>query len=382
MSGIYLHIPFCRQKCHYCNFFSVATLRQMPEFVDALLREIGQRRDYLQNQEIRTIYFGGGTPSLLEHDSLNRIFEALQQSFFIARDAEITLEANPDDVNPDFCSFLKTTPVNRLSMGVQSFFDDDLHYLNRNHSAQQARDAIALVQDAGFEKITIDLIYGIPGLTEEKWLKNLELFHQTGIGHLSAYALTVEPKTALAQRIAKGKQAPVNENESIRHFALLLQSMEEAGFVHYEISNFARPGFYSQHNSLYWLGGHYLGLGPSAHSFNGISRQWNVAHLGEYLRQAGTEHCIEEKEVLTVVQRFNEYVMTSLRTSWGCDAEHILNVFGNRYNSYFHQSAQAFVTEGKLRREGERYFLTNKGKLFADGIASDLFLEEEIPIHG
>ncbi len=379
MSGIYIHIPFCHQKCHYCNFFSVASSKHMPAFVEALLKEIEQRKGYLDSPKIQTVYFGGGTPSMLQHDFLLRIFEKLYQHFEIHSEAEITLEANPDDISPTYLSLLKTTPVNRLSMGVQSFFDDDLHYLNRNHNGKQARDAVALVQDAGYERLTIDLIYGIPGLTEEKWNENIRVFLQTGIRHLSAYALTVEPKTALAQRIAKGLQRPVNEVESIRHFELLLAALEQEGFVHYEISNFALPGYYSQHNSLYWLGGHYLGLGPSAHSYNGISRQWNVSSLGPYLQQAGSERCVEEKEILTIVQRFNEYVMTSLRTSWGCDSEHILNGFGARYKHYLAEATAPFVLAGKVRYDGQRYFLTNLGKLFADGIASELFLEDELP---
>ncbi len=376
MAGIYIHIPFCRQKCHYCNFFSVASARQMPAFVPALISEMESRRNYLEDSQIHTVYFGGGTPSLMNRNQLQQIFEALHQHFDIATDAEITLEANPDDIDSSFLSFLKQTPVNRLSIGVQSFFAEDLVSLNRNHSAGQAQQAIRLAQDAGFDRLTIDLIYGIPGLTEEKWLENLRIFLLSGVTHLSAYALTVESKTALAHLIRKGKMPPVDENASIRHFEILLEVMEGQGFVHYEISNFARPGHYSRHNSLYWLGGHYLGLGPSAHSFNGISRQWNVSNLTAYIQQAGTAHCVEEKEVLTKVQQYNEYVMTSLRTSWGCDTEHIGNVFGHSRVTHLHAVAAPFLQQGQLRLEGRRYFLTSKGKLFADGIAAALFLDE------
>lgn len=333
MAGIYIHIPFCKQKCHYCNFFSVASVRNKSELLLSIRREITERAVYLNNETVKTIYFGGGTPSLLTVQELENLISILHDHFIIDPDAEITLETNPDDLRIDYLTMLRTSRVNRLSIGIQSFFDDDLIYLNRVHTAAHAKEALRLAQNSGFEKITIDLIYGIPTLTNEKWLSNIQTFLDTGINHLSAYALTVEQKTALYQLIAKGKLTPVDEHQSASQFQLLMEILEKEGFIHYEISNFARSGHYSKHNSLYWLGGNYLGLGPSAHSYNGFSRQWNVSSLTDYIRLAGSSQEVAEKEILTTSQRYNEYVMTSIRTSWGCDIEHIANVFGESYKS-------------------------------------------------
>jgi len=374
MAGIYIHIPFCKQKCHYCNFFSVATTKWRDEFVQALLKEIELRRDYLEGEKVNTIYFGGGTPSMLSISHFSLIISHLTKNFAIDSNAEITLEANPDDLNPEFLRGLKdATPVNRLSIGIQSFFDDDLHYLNRAHDAGQAIKAVELARDDGFENLTIDLIYGIPTLTDEKWARNLEIFFNLNIPHLSAYSLTVEQKTPLALLIEKGKYAPVDEELSIGHFRMLQEQAKLHDFIHYEISNFAKEGYYSKHNSIYWLGGHYVGLGPSAHSFNGYSRQWNVSNLSKYIKLDNFQTSLEEKEVLTMEQRYNEYVMTSLRTVWGCDAVHIRNVFGETFESYFLRNALPYLEKKHLYREGSKYFLTEQGKLFADGIAGELF---------
>jgi oxygen-independent coproporphyrinogen III oxidase len=374
MAGIYIHIPFCRQKCHYCNFFSVATTRGREEFLEALLKEISVRKDYIVEEEVGTVYFGGGTPSLLTSEDLKRIFGALQSNYRISDDVEITLEANPDDISPEWVRNLKDTPVNRLSIGVQSFYDEDLHYLNRVHTAGQAASAIELARGAGYENLTIDLIYGIPGLSREKWRKNLETFFSLSIPHLSAYALTVETKTALHHLIEKKKMPGPDEMESVEHFRLLQKMTREHGFVHYEISNFSLPGRYSRHNSIYWLGGNYLGLGPSAHSFNGRSRQWNVSGLNEYIRQAGFPEKISEVEYLSPDQRYNEYVMTSLRTMWGCDPDHILNIFGKERRDYFLKEAGQFVARNWLVFDNNAFYLTDEGKLFADGIASSFFV--------
>ncbi|MFO7613824.1 MAG: radical SAM family heme chaperone HemW [Bacteroidales bacterium] len=377
MAGIYIHIPFCRQKCHYCNFFSVATKRGRDTFTDALLREAEMQRGYLAGEKIETIYFGGGTPSLLQTEDLSRIFDVIYSLFPVDNEAEITLEANPDDLTEEKAREWKDTPVNRLSIGVQSFFDDDLAYLNRVHNAGQARQSIEIARKAGFENLTIDLIYGIPTLTEKKWRQNLELFFFLNIPHLSAYALTVEEKTPLWTLIRKGKYVPVDEVQSVSHFRALLEMAAKKGFVHYEISNFSLPGHYSRHNSLYWLGGHYLGLGPSAHSYNGVSRQWNVSRLDGYLRLSGHQTVVEEKEILTPEQRYNEYVMTSLRTVWGCDTDHIRHVFGEARRDFFLENARPFTERNHLYREGNRFFLTAEGKLFADGIAAELFIATE-----
>lgn len=375
MAGIYIHIPFCKQKCHYCNFFSLASIKQKSAFLEALHREMAQSVDYLKDEPVSTIYFGGGTPSMLEIEEINGIIEDLNTHYNINPDVEITLEGNPDDLSHEKLKLLAQSPINRLSIGIQSFFDDDLHYLNRVHSADHAKSVIKNALDAGFENLTIDLIYGIPTLTEEKWQHNINYFLASGIKHLSAYALTVEPKTPLAHFINKGKLKAIDEQQSVRHFEILMKQMEAAGFVHYEISNFAKPGHYSKHNSLYWIGGNYLGLGPSAHSYNGISRQWNVSHLNKYINEAGQAESVFEKEELTLDQRYDEYVMTSLRTSWGCDLEHIWNAFGEKYSRYCLKQAQPFILEEKIIQHDNRLFLTSKGKLFADGIAAALFID-------
>ena len=373
MAGIYLHIPFCKQKCHYCNFFSIASVRNKAAFVDALCNEIEVQHNYLEKETVSTIYFGGGTPSMLTIEELNRILHHLHQYYTIADDVEITLESNPDDLTPQYLTALRETEVNRLSIGVQSFYDDDLTYLNRVHSSEKAIAAIEQSKLAGFNNLTFDLIYGIPTLTDEKWRSNIKRFLDFGINHLSAYSLTIEARTALSHLIGKGKLPPVDEQQSIRHFKILIDEMEKNGFVHYEISNFAKPGFYSRHNSIYWIGGHYLGLGPSAHSFNGVSRQWNVSNLSQYIDLKDDKKTVFEKEILTVDQQYNEYVMTSLRTTWGCDLEHIRNVFGPEFVDYCLTEVEKYIIQDKVVRRENRLFLTNTGKLFADGIASDLF---------
>lgn len=375
MAGIYLHIPFCKQKCHYCNFFSLVSLKNKDAFLQALNREIALQKAYLNDEEVQTIYFGGGTPSMLSADEITLILQNLRQHYNIIPDVEITLEGNPDDLTNEKLNQFIQLGINRLSIGIQSFHSDDLVYLNRVHDSAQTKSVIKNAFAAGFEKLTIDLIYGIPTLTTEKWEANLDYFFSTGIKHLSAYALTVEPRTALAQLIRKNKVQPVDEQQSALHFELLMQRMEAAGFVHYEISNFALPGHYSKHNSLYWIGGNYLGLGPSAHSYNGISRQWNVSHLIKYIEMAGVSTAVYEKEILTLDQRYDEYVMTSLRTSWGCDLAHIRNAFGEKYSNYCLGLAQAALSKNHLKIEQNVLRLTTAGKLFADGIAANLFID-------
>lgn len=376
MAGIYIHIPFCRQKCHYCNFFSVASTRWKGRFLEALGKEIALRKDYLSGETVHTIYFGGGTPSLLTTNELMRILDTIFRHFPVDPAAEITLEANPDDLSLEKAQEWKETPVNRLSIGIQSFFGDDLTYLHRVHDEAQAKTAIAIARQAGFDNLTIDLIYGIPTLTEEKWRQNLASFFSLDIPHLSAYSLTVEQKTPLALLIRKGKYQPPDENQSVSHFKILLEETKAQGFIHYEISNFARPGFYSKHNSLYWLGGHYLGLGPSAHSFNGHSRQWNVSDINRYILQEDPQARITETEILTPTQQYNEYIMTSLRTAWGCDTEHVRNVFGNDRRDYFLKHVRKFLERKLICQQEARFFLTDEGKLFADGIAADLFVAD------
>jgi len=341
--------------------------------VDALLREMELRKDYIKNENVNTIYFGGGTPSMLNTDEINMILKKADEIFNLNTDLEITLEANPDDLTIEKAKDLKNyTSINRFSIGIQSFFDDDLLYLDRVHTAAEAKTGIENVLKAGFKNLTIDLIYGIPGLTIDKWNKNLDQFFSYNIPHLSSYSLTVEPKTALQHQINKQKRAQVDEALSIQHFQILQKRARENGYIHYEISNFAKEGFYSKHNSIYWLGDHYLGLGPSAHSFNGNSRQWNVSAIKKYIDADISEKIVNEKEVLTKNQLFNEYVMTSLRTSWGCDLEHIKNIFGTTYTDHFVNNIELFVKEEKVIKINNKYTLTEKGKLFADGIASEI----------
>ena len=369
MAGIYVHIPFCKSKCAYCNFFSVVSEKQRVDFLDALKREAVARRQYLGDEEVRTVYFGGGTPSLLEPVEIKGILDVLRQNFKIIENPEITLEANPDTVSKENLLEYKSMGINRLSIGIQSFFDDDLQYLSRKHDSKHARDVLEWTQEVGFQDVTMDLIYGIPTLTEEKWRKNLEIFFSTGINHLSAYALTVEENTALGRRINKGVVAALSEEETVRHYEILVEMAENQGFEHYEISNFARPGHYSKHNTLYWRGEKYLGLGPSAHSFDGVSRQWNVASVKDYC-----ENYSFERETLTLNDRYNEYVMTSLRTMWGIDLEYIRRNFGDEYAEKSKKNLKRYILEGKIYQKDEKYILNDNGMLFADGIAAELFL--------
>lgn len=374
MAGIYIHIPFCKQKCHYCNFYSTVSLAYRQDYISALTREIKSRQKYLDHEVVNTIYFGGGTPSMFSSDEISYIINLIDFRFNVASDAEITLEANPDDLDKNKLNDIKNyTSVNRLSIGVQSFFDDDLQYLNRVHSSKQAQNSIENALKLGFDNITIDLIYGIPNLSNSKWKENLKIFFNYKIPHLSSYSLTVEPKTALDLLIKKKKLENIVESESIDHFKILIEETEKQNFINYEISNFALEGHYSKHNSIYWLGGHYLGLGPSAHSYNGKSRQWNVMNIKKYCEEKQIKNIIDEKEYLSKDQMYNEYVLTSLRTSWGCDIEHIKNAFGEKHSQHFITNITKTIKENNATRNGNIFTLTNSGKLFADGIASSLF---------
>lgn len=369
MAGIYIHIPFCKSKCAYCNFFSVVSEKQRIDFLEALKTEAVKRKDYLGGEEVRTIYFGGGTPSLLKPSEIAGILEVLYKNFKIIENPEITLEANPDTVSKESLLEYNSSVINRLSVGIQSFFDDDLQYLSRRHDSKHARQVLDWAQEVGFQEVTMDLIYGIPTLTDEKWRQNLEIFFATGINHLSAYALTVEEKTALGQHINKGVAAPVDEESVIRQYKILVEMTENQDFEHYEISNFARPGHYSKHNCSYWKGEKYLGLGPSAHSYDGVSRQWNVASVKDY-----GENYSFEREELTLDDRYNEYIMTSLRTMWGVDLEYVRAMFGDKYAERFKNQTKKYIISGKLYQKGEKFVLNDDGMLFADGIAAELFI--------
>jgi oxygen-independent coproporphyrinogen-3 oxidase len=382
MAGIYIHIPFCKSKCAYCNFFSLASESKINDYVEALKKEIVLRKNYLGGEIVKTIYFGGGTPSLLSVKNIEEILELLNKNYEIISSPEITLEINPDTIDREKMFSLKQIGVNRMSVGIQSFDDEDLRYLGRRHDSRHAMQVLEDLKHTDFEKITLDLIYGMPTLTEEKWNKNLDIFFSTGITHLSAYALTVEPKTILGQRIEKGELQSVSEEDTIRHYNILVNRTKENGFEHYEISNFAKEGFRSQHNSIYWRDEKYLGLGPSAHSYDGISRQWNISNLTKYIQLVGDAETqrrrdaelFYEKEILSTEDKFNEYVMTSLRTSWGSDIEKIERDYGKSYAHHFLKNIKKYLENEEMLKENNTYFLSEKGKLFADGIAADLFL--------
>ena len=375
MSGIYLHIPFCKSKCAYCNFFSLVTEKKMDDYVSALKKEIINRKSYLGDDVVKTIYFGGGTPSLLPVKYVDEILELLHENYNIISNPEVTLEINPDTIDKDKMLALKHLGVNRMSEGIQSFNDDDLRYLGRRHDSRHALQVLDDLSGVGFDRITLDLIYGMPTLTEEKWNHNLDIFFSTGISHLSAYALTVEPKTILGQKIEKEELREVSEEETIRHYNILVERTKENGFEHYEISNFAKEGCRSQHNSYYWQDVKYLGLGPSAHSYDGNSRQWNVSNLTKYIQLIDTDtECYYEKEILSKEDKFNEYVMTSLRTSWGCNIEKIERDYGKSYAHNFLKDIKKYLDSGIMLMKDNNFFLTDEGMLFADGIAAELFV--------
>ncbi|MES2656452.1 MAG: radical SAM family heme chaperone HemW [Bacteroidota bacterium] len=374
MSGIYIHIPFCKQACFYCNFHFSTQLKNIDDMVEAICKEIHLRHHYLQDKTLASIYFGGGTPSLLNNQQIGQIFEAIQQYFTIAKGAEITLEANPDDLTAEKLKELKQTPINRLSIGVQSFFDADLKWMNRAHNANQAETAIALAKEIGFHNITIDLIYGTPGLSNTNWLANVNTALALGVNHVSSYALTVEPKTALASFIEKGKYAQTNDEQAAEQFDILVKTLTENGFIHYEISNFGKAGFLAQHNGNYWKGKHYLGIGPSAHSFNTLSRSWNVANNQAYIQALQNNNFELTEEILSVNDQVNEYIMTGLRTIWGCDLGFIEQQFGVAHKERILKAATKFITQDLLTIQQGILLTTPKGKFLADGIAADLFL--------
>lgn len=338
----------------------------------AILKEAEMRRNYI-SEKINTVYFGGGTPSICSTEEIKCLINTVKELYIVDSNAEITLEANPDDIIPDKLAQWKESGINRLSIGIQSFVEEDLRWMNRAHSADQALNCLQTALNHGFNNITIDLIYGTPTLSDSQWQQNVQTALSLKIPHLSCYALTVEPKTALAGMILQKKTANVDPEKQARHFELLMQWMEDAGYEHYEISNFAKPGYRSQHNSSYWNGSHYLGLGPSAHSFNGISREWNIANNALYINNIEQNILPAETEILTAAQQLNEYIMTSLRTSEGLSLLYTENQWGNEKTSTISRSSEKWLASGLLVCEKNFLFLTKKGKLLADGIASDLF---------
>ncbi|XLS29712.1 radical SAM family heme chaperone HemW [Flavobacteriaceae bacterium M23B6Z8] len=373
MSGIYLHIPFCKQACHYCDFHFSTSLKKKEGVLNAIHEELFLRRHELEDEVVETIYFGGGTPSLLSTDELSQIIEQVHTYYKVSKSPEITLEANPDDLSKEKISAIASGAVNRLSIGVQSFFDEDLKLMNRAHNS---KEALACLDNSlhHFNNISIDLIYGIPEMTEDRWLQNIEKALSFEIPHVSAYALTVEPRTALKKFIEKGLVSPVDDEAASRHFLLLLEKLEAAGFIHYELSNFGREGFFSRNNTAYWQQKKYLGIGPSAHSFDGKKRSWNVANNTIYINKIANEELPSEQEILTLTDRYNEYVMTGLRTQWGVSLPEILRKFGKTYHAYLLERAKKYILENYLYLDGDILRTSRKGKFLSDGIASDLFL--------
>jgi oxygen-independent coproporphyrinogen III oxidase len=372
MAGIYIHIPFCKQACHYCDFHFSTSLIYKDDLLHALTKEIGLQKNYLDGETIETIYFGGGTPSVLSAAEINKLVNTITGLHTASAKAEITLEANPDDLNKDKLQSLIKTDINRLSIGIQSFFDDDLQWMNRVHRADEAESSVKRAQDTGFENITVDLIYGYPLLNDQKWKHNLSKVFELNVPHVSSYSMTVEPRTALASFIKNKKQQAMDEQQSAEQFILLMDAMQTQSFEHYEISNFCKPGHYSRHNSNYWKGVKYLGIGPSAHSYNGETRQWNVANNAKYIQGLEKAEIPAESEQLTETDRLNEYIMTSLRTMWGLDLNK-LNTIAAASAGQLNIAAQRYFDNGWIEQKDDIIYLTQTGKLYADNIASGLF---------
>ena len=372
MAGIYIHIPFCKQACHYCDFHFSTSMKKKDEMVLALAKEIQLRKNEFQNEIIETIYFGGGTPSVLTNAEIEFLIQTIYDNFEVAENPEITLEANPDDLSEERIIALTETPINRLSIGIQSFFETDLKLMNRAHNSAEAKKSLQIATRY-FENISVDLIYGIPGLTNEMWLQNIETALGFNIPHISSYALTVEPKTALKKLIQTGKIAEPKDEVAQEHFQILVDTLQESGFIHYELSNFGKENYFSKNNSAYWLGKKYLGIGPSAHSYDGISRSWNIANNSIYLKSIGENILPSEREILSTNDQYNEYVMTGLRTIWGVSLDRIENEFGEKYLDYLLKQSQKFLDDDLLSIENKVLKATKKGKFLTDGIASDLF---------
>ena len=372
MAGIYIHIPFCKQKCSYCDFHFSTNLQHKSNLIQAINKELEIRKNEISTP-LETIYFGGGTPSILSEIELESIFETIYKNYSTKNLKEITLEANPDDLNKEKLNFLKSTPINRFSIGVQSFFEEDLKLMNRAHNAQEAETSIKLAQDFGFENITIDLIYGSTTTTNEMWKQNLQKAIELNVPHISSYALTVEEKTILDHQIKKGITKPVDEDHQNEQFQLLVDTLTSNDFIQYEISNFGKEDYFSLHNSNYWKGIHYLGIGPSAHSYNGKTRAWNIANNSKYIQTINENKLPQEIEVLNEVEQFNEMIMIGLRTIYGIDLDRINSEFSQPLVNSFYQELNQLINENLVEKKENRIILKPEAKFFADGIASRLF---------
>ena len=373
MSGIYIHIPFCKQACHYCDFHFSTNLKKKEEMVLALAKEIQLRKNEFQDEIVETIYFGGGTPSILSIEDLRFLIDEIYRNYKVVENPEITVEANPDDLTENRIIELSKNKVNRLSIGIQSFFEDDLKLMNRAHNVEEAKKCLEIATQY-FDNISIDLIYGVPKMSNEKWLQNIETALSFGVPHISSYALTVEPKTALHSFIQKGIIPQPDDEVAQEHFHILVDKLSENGFIHYELSNFGKENFFSKNNSSYWLGKKYIGIGPSAHSYDGKNRGWNVSNNSLYIKSIQENKLPIEIETLTKTDRYNEYIMTGLRTIWGISLERIEQEFGKTYLDYLKKQAAKFIEDHLLFVDENILRTTKKGKFLSDGIASDLFL--------
>jgi oxygen-independent coproporphyrinogen-3 oxidase len=378
MASIYIHIPFCKQACYYCDFHFSTSLKKKEELIRCLAKELELRKNELKNEIVETIYFGGGTPSLLTIDDLQFLINAVYNNYNIVEHPEITLEANPDDLvavraqTQTIFKDYRNIGINRLSIGIQSFFERDLKLMNRAHNAKEAHTCLSVATQY-FDNISIDLIYGIPGLSHDEWIENIETALSFKVPHISCYALTIESKTALETFIKKGIVDNVNDDLAQEQFNILVEKLEASGFINYEISNFGKPNYFSKNNSAYWLGKPYLGIGPSAHSFNGDQREWNVSNNTKYIKHIQQNKLPLEKETLTVTDKFNEYVMTGLRTIWGVSLKKVDKDFNKTYIEYLLQQSEIYIKQHLLYIEGDKLLTTKKGKFLSDGIASNLF---------
>ena len=372
MSGIYIHIPFCKQACHYCDFHFSTSMKKKEEMVLAIAKEIQMRKSEFEKEQVETIYFGGGTPSVLTSEEINFLIAAVYSNYSVIENPEITLEANPDDLSSERIIELSKSNINRLSIGIQSFFEDDLQLMNRAHNSAEAKKCLEEATKY-FDNISLDLIYGIPAMSNEKWKLNIETALSFGIPHISSYALTVEPKTALNKLIQTGKIAAPKDEVAQEHFAVLVETLETNGFIHYELSNFGKANYFSKNNSAYWLGKKYIGIGPSAHSYDGVSRSWNVSNNALYIKAIQENKLPNETEILSIADRYNEYVMTGLRTIWGVSLDRIKTEFGDEYLDYLNKQVQKFLNDDLVFIENNILKPTPKGKFLTDGIASDLF---------
>jgi len=373
MSGIYIHIPFCKQACHYCDFHFSTSLKKKDEMVLALAKEIEMRKSEFQDEVVETIYFGGGTPSILEISDLKLLIDTVYSNYKVVENPEITVEANPDDLSKERIIELSNNKINRLSIGIQSFFEDDLKMMNRAHNSAEAKECLEFATQY-FDNISVDLIYGIPNMSNEKWLKNIETALSFNIPHISSYALTVEPKTALHSFIQKGIIPQPDDEVAQEHFQILVDKLAENDFIHYELSNFGKKNYFSKNNSSYWLGKKYIGIGPSAHSYDGEKRSWNVSNNTLYLKSIQENKLPSETEILSKTDRYNEYVMTGLRTIWGISLDRIETEFGKTYLDYLNHQAAKYIEDHLLFVDENVLRTTKKGKFLSDGIASDLFL--------